>query len=108
MAEARCLETYVANRSAGQGYVTSQRVLVLGFHTPDGRDVRAQLATDMPYAKGDIVPVRYLPEQPAQVLPAEARPGLDFVSCVKVAGSLAIVCAGVLIVMNGFSGTSNT
>ncbi|MGW6982562.1 hypothetical protein ACWGE1_24525 [Streptomyces sp. NPDC054932] len=108
VAEARCLETYMANRRSSDGYVTSRRVLVLGFHTPDGRDVRAEMATDIPCATGDTVPVRYLPERPEQVLHAGARPGLDFGSCVKGALFLAMVCVGLVIVIDGFAGTSGT
>lgn len=99
VAEARCLEIYVAHRRSSDGYVTSQRVLVLGFHTPDGRDARAEIATDMPCAMGDIVPVRYLPERPEQVLHAGARPGLDFGSCLKGVVFLGLVYVGLMFVI---------
>ncbi|MFD7261691.1 DUF3592 domain-containing protein [Streptomyces sp. NPDC059874] len=103
VAEARCLETYVMNSRSTDGYLSSRRVLVLGFHTPDGRDVRTEMA-DIPYAKGDTVPVRYLPERPERVLHAGARPGLDFGSCYKGAVFLGMVCGGLMIVNFGFSG----
>ncbi len=99
VAEARCLETYMLNSRSTDGYLSSRRVLVLGFHTPDGRDVRTEMA-DIPYATGDIVPVRYLPERPEQVLHAGARPGWDFGSCLKGAVFLGMLYAGLAIVIN--------
>lgn len=71
MAEARCLEAYVVHNRSSDGYTTSQRRLILGFLTPEGRGVRAELVAHAPHAVGDTVPVRYLPECPA---PARRRP----------------------------------
>ncbi|WP_413081798.1 hypothetical protein [Streptomyces sp. fd1-xmd] len=67
VAEAPCLGAYVVHNRSSDGYTTSQWRLILGFLTPEGRDVRAELVAHVPYAVGDTVPVRYLPECPERV-----------------------------------------
>ncbi|MFE5626742.1 DUF3592 domain-containing protein [Streptomyces virginiae] len=93
-AEARCLEAYVVHNRSSDGYTTSQRRLILGFEAPDGRDVRAELVAQAPYAVGDIVPVRYLPECPERVVPAGASFGIGLSACLKGMAMLGLVYAG--------------
>ncbi|MCX4825643.1 DUF3592 domain-containing protein [Streptomyces sp. NBC_01142] len=101
VAEARCLETFVMHRSSN-GHGHSQRRQILGFRTSDGRDVRAQVASDQLYVVGDIVPVRYLPHRPEQAVPAAAPPGLGVMSYLTGAVLVVFTCIGLFFAALGF------
>ncbi|MFE7182800.1 DUF3592 domain-containing protein [Streptomyces erythrochromogenes] len=94
VAEARCLEAYVVHNRSSDGYTTSRRRLILGFLTPEGRDVRTELVAHVPYAVGDTVPVRYLPECPERVVPAGATFGIGLSAGLKGVAMLGLVYAG--------------
>ncbi|UUY49374.1 DUF3592 domain-containing protein [Streptomyces yangpuensis] len=94
LAEARCLEAYVVHNRSSDGYTTSQRRLILGFRTPEGREVRTEMVAHVPYAVGDIVPVRYLPECPERVVPAGASFGIDLASGLKGVVLVGVIYAG--------------
>ena len=87
VAEARCLEMFVVHHSL-QRHGQSQRRLILGFRAPDGRDVQAEVVSDVPHVVGDIVPVRYLPRRPERAVPAGAASGI---------GSGSILIGGVMV-----------
>lgn len=60
--EARCLEAYMSTDSKGD----SHRVVILGFTTREGREIRIKPTVPRLTVVGDFVPVRYLPERPEQ------------------------------------------
>ncbi|MFE5675615.1 DUF3592 domain-containing protein [Streptomyces erythrochromogenes] len=99
VAEARCLEAYVVHNRSSDGYTTSQRRLILGFLTPEGRDVRTELVAHVPYAVGDTVPVRYLPECPERVVPAGATFGIGLSAGLKGVAMLGLVYAGLSLMV---------
>ncbi|MFD8885566.1 DUF3592 domain-containing protein [Streptomyces erythrochromogenes] len=99
VAEARCLEAYVVHNRSSDGYTTSQRRLILGFLTPEGRDVRTELVAQVPYAVGDTVPVRYLPECPERVVPAGATFGIGLSAGLKGVAMLGLVYAGLSLMV---------
>ncbi|MEU2157701.1 DUF3592 domain-containing protein [Streptomyces sp. NPDC019396] len=100
LAEAVCLETYMVHRTV-DGYGSSERRLILGFQTSDGRDVRAEMASVVLCAVGDRVPVRYLPERPEQVIHAGSRPGLDPNARLKGTMMVVFICLGLYSVVTG-------
>ncbi|MFF3691231.1 DUF3592 domain-containing protein [Streptomyces sp. NPDC002187] len=102
VAEARCLETFVVHNRSSEGHGHSQRRLILGFRTPDGRDVRAEVTSEVPYVVGDIVPVRYLPQRPERAVPATASSGLG-IGPYLVGGVVTVfICAGLFFAATGF------
>ncbi|WP_434600706.1 hypothetical protein [Streptomyces sp. A5-4] len=102
VAQARCLETFTVHHTSSNGPVRSQRRLILGFYTFDGREIRAQAASRQPYVRGDIVPVRYLAHSPQRAIPADSPPGTGAASCL-VGGVLVIsTCMGLLFAVLGF------
>ncbi|MDJ0466438.1 DUF3592 domain-containing protein [Streptomyces sp. H27-C3] len=104
MAEARCLETFMVHQNSSNGPGHSQRRLILGFYTFDGRDVRAQVTSHQPYVRGDIVPVRYLPHSPERAVPAGAPPpGMGAASCLMGGLQVIFVCMGLLFAVVGFA-----
>lgn len=102
VAEARCLETFMVHHRSSDGAGRSQRRLILGFRASDGREVRTEIAADVPYVVGDIVPVRYLPERPERVVPAGASPGLGFATCVAGGVALVFTFVGVFFAVTAF------
>ncbi|MEU2495024.1 DUF3592 domain-containing protein [Streptomyces sp. NPDC007883] len=101
VAEASCLETFVVHHSS-QGHGQSQRRLILGFQTPDGRDVRAEVVSDVPHVIGDIVPVRYLPQRPERALPAGAASGIGSGPILIGAVMVFFTCIGLFVAATGF------
>ncbi|WP_405423433.1 DUF3592 domain-containing protein [Streptomyces erythrochromogenes] len=99
VAEARCLEAYVVHNRSSDGYTTSQRRLILGFLTPEGRDVRTELVAHAPHAVGDTVLVRYLPECPERVVPAGASFGIGLSVGLKGVAMLGLVYAGLSLTL---------
>lgn len=77
-AEARCLETYVAEGRVGTDpsdrRTRSVRHVILGFRIPDGRDIRFRDTSGVPRVMGDHVPVRHLPDQPHRAVAADRAP----------------------------------
>ncbi|WP_406263432.1 DUF3592 domain-containing protein [Streptomyces sp. NBC_00191] len=102
VAEAQCLDTFVVHRRSSNGHRHSQRRLILGFRTSDGRDVRAEIASQQPYAAGDIVPVRYLPQRPERPVPAAASPGLGVASCLAVGVLVVFTSIALFFAATGF------
>ncbi|MFF3324251.1 DUF3592 domain-containing protein [Streptomyces sp. NPDC002889] len=102
VAEARCLETFVVHHRSAEGGGHSQRRLILGFRTSEGRDVRAEIASDVSYVVGDIVPVRYLPERPERAVPAETSPGLGVGSYLAGGVLVLFTCVGLFFAATGF------
>ncbi|MFD7610686.1 DUF3592 domain-containing protein [Streptomyces sp. NPDC059828] len=100
VAEAVCLETYMVHRTV-DGYGSSERRLILGFQTSEGRDVRAEMASVVLCAVGDTVPVRYLPERPGQVIHAGSRPGLDPATRLRGMMMVVFICLGLYSVVTG-------
>lgn len=107
VAEARCLETFVVHHSS-QGHGQSQRRLILGFQTPDGRDVRAEVVSDVPHVIGDIVPVRYLPQRPERALPAGAASGIGSGPILIGGVMLLFTCMGLFIAATAFGAAAST
>ncbi len=99
VAEAPCLGAYVVHNRSSDGYTTSQWRLILGFLTPEGRDVRTELVAHVPYAVGDTVPVRYLPECPERVVPAGATFGIGLSAGLKGVAMLGLVYAGLSLMV---------
>lgn len=102
VAEAQCLDTFVVHRRSPDGPGHSQRRLILEFRTSEGRDVRAEVASQQPYVAGDIVPVRYLPQRPERAVPAGASPGLGVASCLAVGVLVVFTSMGLCFAAIGF------
>ncbi|MEU0397529.1 DUF3592 domain-containing protein [Streptomyces sp. NPDC006208] len=101
VAEARCLETFVVHHSS-QGHGQSQRRLILGFRAPDGRDVRAEVVSEVPHVIGDIVPVRYLPQRPERAVPVGAASGIGS-GPILIGGVMVLfTCIGLFVAATGF------
>ncbi|MFD9222990.1 DUF3592 domain-containing protein [Streptomyces sp. NPDC060064] len=102
VAEARCLETFMVHRSS-DGHGHSERRQILGFRTSDGRDVRAQVASEQLYVVGDIVPVRYLPQRPERAVPAASPPVLGAMSYLTGGVLVVFTCVGLFFAAMGFA-----
>ncbi|MFD8197253.1 DUF3592 domain-containing protein [Streptomyces wuyuanensis] len=106
VAEASCLETFVVHH-ASQGHGQSQRRLILGFQTPDGRDVRAEAVSDVPHVIGDIVPVRYLAQRPERALPAKAASGIGSGPILIGSVMVFITCMGLFMAATAFGAVAS-
>ncbi|MFJ9457770.1 DUF3592 domain-containing protein [Kitasatospora sp. NPDC101447] len=107
-AQARCLETFLTTETWGTGserHTSTERHVIMGFRTADGRDVRFRDRPGALRVVGDRVPVRYLPERPQRVVTTDRHP--SGVTAPLVAGAVAglvVVAVGVLCAVAGLRG----
>ncbi|WP_434600138.1 DUF3592 domain-containing protein [Streptomyces sp. A5-4] len=104
MAEGRCLETHVVHHQSSNGSGNSQRRLIVGFLTYDGRQIRATVAARRPYVAGDLVPLRYLPHRPERAVVDGAPVRLGVASCVVGGMTVMLVGMGLVFALIGFVG----
>ncbi|MER7585335.1 DUF3592 domain-containing protein [Kitasatospora sp. NPDC097691] len=107
-ARARCLETYLTVETRGTGSerrTSTERHVIMGFRTADGRDVRFRDGSGAPRVVGDQVPVRYLPERPRRAVIADGHPsGITAPLVVGAVVGLVTVGLGVAFAVAGFRG----
>ncbi|MFE6050458.1 DUF3592 domain-containing protein [Kitasatospora sp. NPDC056446] len=106
-ARARCLETYLTVETRGAGTerrTSTERHVIMGFTTPDGRDVRFRDRSGVPRVTGDLVRVRYLPERPRRVVFADGHPsGVSGRLVAGAVGGLVLVAAGAVLAVLGLT-----
>ncbi|GAA2749896.1 DUF3592 domain-containing protein [Kitasatospora cinereorecta] len=102
MAEAVCLETYTTRRRDQDGSTRTVRHAILGFRTFDGRDVRLDRTSRAPHVVGDVVPVRYLPDDPEHAAVVSASQGEPIELVLAAVFGAVFACVGLLFAATGF------
>ncbi|MFF0740317.1 DUF3592 domain-containing protein [Streptomyces sp. NPDC004111] len=101
-AQAQCQEVSYVHHTSSTGQSHSERRQVVAFWTGDGRPVRTKVATRIPCAPGEIVPVRYLPERPDRAVSARDAPAGSVLNGVLGAMMVLLTCFGLAVTAVGF------